>query len=179
MTCGRRLALYADAIRSMHLDQAVGRARRLVPPRLLMTGAAPARMSEFHAAAAGLLAQWSDFDPRLRDPLTRAAVVSQMGVSAAGAAHRRAAQLMSDPARRLHHLVAATPTPDRALADDLDRLAREAYSLLDLVTWDDEVASEPRHRRVRQTRGGTKQSSRGVARAPPPSHHKAKNAKPN
>lgn len=77
------------------------------------------------AAAAGLLAQWSDFDPRLRDRLTRAAVVSQMGVSAAGAAHRRAAQLMSDPARRLHHLVAATPTPDRALADDLDRLARE------------------------------------------------------
>ncbi len=32
---------------------------------------------------------------------------------------------MTDRAGRLHHLVAATSTPDRALADDLERLARE------------------------------------------------------
>jgi DNA-binding CsgD family transcriptional regulator len=77
------------------------------------------------AAAAGLLARWSDFDPRLRDPLTRAAVINLMGVRAAGDAHRHAAAIMTDPARRLRHLVAATPTPDPALADDVDRLARE------------------------------------------------------
>jgi uncharacterized heparinase superfamily protein len=52
-----RLVLYVDAIRAMRLRQAVGRARRLVPPRLLMAGAAPARVTEFHAVAEGLLAE--------------------------------------------------------------------------------------------------------------------------
>jgi hypothetical protein len=59
---GRRLilsrpGLYADAVRAMQLRQAVGRARRLVPPRLLLAGSAPARGGEFHAFARGLAAE--------------------------------------------------------------------------------------------------------------------------
>lgn len=76
------------------------------------------------AAAAGLLAGFSEFEPRLRDPLTRAAVVGLMGSHAAAEAHRRAAEVVADPVRRLRHLVAATPTPDGGLADEVDRLAR-------------------------------------------------------
>jgi len=75
------------------------------------------------ATAAGLLARRTQFEPRLRDPLTRAAVVNLMGVRAAGEAHRRAAEIVSDPVRRIAHRVAATPTPDPALADEVDRLA--------------------------------------------------------
>jgi Heparinase II/III-like protein/Heparinase II/III N-terminus len=41
----------------MRLRQAVGRTRRLVPPRVLMVGAAPGYANEFHPAAAGLLAE--------------------------------------------------------------------------------------------------------------------------
>lgn len=52
-----RLVLYVDAIRAMRLRQAVGRARRLVPPRLLLAGAAPARVGEFQALAGGLTAE--------------------------------------------------------------------------------------------------------------------------
>jgi len=52
-----RLALRADALRAMRLRQAVGRARRLVPPRLLMVGAVPARVGEFRALARGLTAE--------------------------------------------------------------------------------------------------------------------------
>jgi DNA-binding CsgD family transcriptional regulator len=77
------------------------------------------------ATAAGLLTYPSDLVPRLRDPLTRAAVAGLMGVHAAHDAHRRAAEIVTDPARRLGHLVAATPVADAALADDVDRLARE------------------------------------------------------
>jgi len=61
------------------------------------------------AAEAGLLARWSEFEPRLRNPLTRAAVVGLMGVRAAGEAHHRAAKIVADPVRRLGHRVAATP----------------------------------------------------------------------
>ena len=52
-----RLGLYADAARAMQWRQAVGRARRLVPPRLLLAGSAPARVGEFHALARGLAAE--------------------------------------------------------------------------------------------------------------------------
>ncbi len=52
-----RLGLYADAARAMQWRQAVGRARRLVPPRLLHAGSAPARVGEFHALAKGLAAE--------------------------------------------------------------------------------------------------------------------------
>ena len=77
------------------------------------------------AAAAGLLSRWFEHDPRLRDPLVGAAVVDLMGVRRAAAAHRRAADLVVDRVQRLGHLVAATPTPDAALADEVDRQARE------------------------------------------------------
>ena len=71
------------------------------------------------AAAAGLLAAPPEYQPRLRNPLTRAAVVDLMGVRAASAAHRRAADIINDPVRRLRHRVAATPLPDAELADDV------------------------------------------------------------
>lgn len=66
----------------------------------------------------------ADVRPRLADPLIRAAVLEAFGVAAVAGAHRRAAEIVADPARRLHHLVAATPVADPALADDLDRMAR-------------------------------------------------------
>ena len=66
----------------------------------------------------------AEAQPRLTTPLVRAAVLEIMGMRAVGEAHRRAAEIVSDPARRLHHRVAATPTPDADLADDLAELAR-------------------------------------------------------
>ena len=77
------------------------------------------------AAAAGLLATAPDFEPQLSDPLTRAAVVTLMGVGAVADAHRRAAGIVADPTRRLRHRVAAAPLPDGALADEVAALARE------------------------------------------------------
>ncbi|MDI3313799.1 MAG: LuxR C-terminal-related transcriptional regulator [Mycobacterium sp.] len=80
------------------------------------------------AADAGLLAPSPGFSPRLRDSLTRAAVIDLMGAHAAGEAHRRAARMGADPVRRLHHLIAATATPDPGLAEDAERLAHERAS---------------------------------------------------
>ena len=77
------------------------------------------------ATAAGLLIAATPFEPRLRDSSTRAAVIDLMGVKATTGAHRRAADIVTDPVQRLGHLVAATPTPDSALADDLVRLAHD------------------------------------------------------
>ncbi|MFD2399742.1 hypothetical protein ACFSVJ_27390 [Prauserella oleivorans] len=59
------------------------------------------------------------------DPMVRAAVLAAMGPAAAADAHRRAAELIDDPVRRMHLLVAASPVPDAAVADRLDELATE------------------------------------------------------
>jgi DNA-binding CsgD family transcriptional regulator len=77
------------------------------------------------AGAAGLLTATPDFEPHLPDRLTRAAVLTLMGVRAVADAHRRAAGIVTDPARRLGHRVAAAPLPDAALADEVAALARE------------------------------------------------------
>ncbi len=77
------------------------------------------------ASAAGLIVAATPFEPRLRDPSTYVAVTELMGVQAVADAHRRAADVVTDPVERLGHLVAATPTPDSALADDVARLARD------------------------------------------------------
>lgn len=77
------------------------------------------------AAAAGLIAGGSRFEPRLRDHLTRAAVVDLMGTRGASRVHQRAAEIVIDPARRVAHRVAAAPLPDTALADDVAILAGE------------------------------------------------------
>ncbi|GAA3954250.1 helix-turn-helix transcriptional regulator [Gordonia caeni] len=61
--------------------------------------------------------------PALPSPMHRAAVLAGVGLAEAGAAHRRAAELVADPLRRLQHLVAATPMADAFLADRLDALA--------------------------------------------------------
>ncbi|MGY1663146.1 LuxR C-terminal-related transcriptional regulator [Geodermatophilus sp. SYSU D00705] len=58
------------------------------------------------------------------DPLVAAAVLTAMGPAAVARAHRRAADVVEDPTRRLGHLVAASVGPDAALAGDLDALAR-------------------------------------------------------
>ncbi|MDQ0376036.1 LuxR C-terminal-related transcriptional regulator [Amycolatopsis thermophila] len=79
------------------------------------------------ACAAGLVA----FAPRglteagPPDEMVRAAVLAAMGPAAAADAHRRAADLIDDPVRRMHLLVAASPVPDAAVADRLDELAAE------------------------------------------------------
>lgn len=75
------------------------------------------------AAAAGLVTTSNGHQVRLRDPLTRAAMLEVMGAYAAAEAHRRAAKIVTDPARQLGHRVAATPTADPALADEVDQLA--------------------------------------------------------
>ena len=54
----------------------------------------------------------SPYEPRLRDPLTRTAILALMGAAATAEAHRRAASIVADPVRRLGHRVAATPTSD-------------------------------------------------------------------
>jgi DNA-binding CsgD family transcriptional regulator len=77
------------------------------------------------AVAVGLVSRWAGDDPRLRDSLTRAAVLDLMGSHTARDAHRRAAEIVSDPVRRLGHRVAATPIADPELADEVDHLARQ------------------------------------------------------
>ncbi|OCH79226.1 LuxR family transcriptional regulator [Gordonia sp. UCD-TK1] len=66
----------------------------------------------------------AEAQPRLAGPLVRAAVLEVLGMKTVGDAHRRAADLVDDPARQLHHRVAATSTVDAALADALTDLAR-------------------------------------------------------
>lgn len=77
------------------------------------------------AAAAGLLAASPQYQLRLRDPLTRAAVIAIIGFDVAAQIHRHAAAILTDPARRLRHLVAATPIPDAELAEQVERLAHQ------------------------------------------------------
>lgn len=76
------------------------------------------------AAAAGLLTVLPEYRPQLPNPLIRAAVIEVMGMRTACALHRRAAETVTDPVRRLRHRVAATPLVDGQLADEVDRLAR-------------------------------------------------------
>lgn len=78
-----------------------------------------------NGVAVGLISMTAEHRPRLADPLTTAAVIEIMGVRAVAAAHRRAAQIVVDPARRLRHLVAATPTTDPQLADQVEELAHD------------------------------------------------------
>ncbi len=76
------------------------------------------------ASSAGLVVSATPFEPGLRDRSTRASVLELMGAQAAAEAHRRAAGIVTDPVSRLGHLVAATPTPDAALADEVALLAQ-------------------------------------------------------
>lgn len=77
------------------------------------------------AAAAGLLTVTGPVEPRLVDSLSRAAVIDLMGLRLASDRHRRAAEVVIDPVRRLRHRVAATATFDPELADAVARLAQE------------------------------------------------------
>lgn len=77
------------------------------------------------ATRAGLLTAGDPLLPRLRDGLTRAAVLDLAGPQAVANAHQRAADIVTEPAARLRHRVAATPLPDPVLADEVDALARE------------------------------------------------------
>lgn len=58
-------------------------------------------------------------------PVTRAAVLEVLGPKRTGLLHRRASELVADPARRLHHRVAAAPVPDAELADEVAALAAD------------------------------------------------------
>ncbi|GGZ50865.1 LuxR family transcriptional regulator [Streptomyces inusitatus] len=57
-------------------------------------------------------------------PLTRAAVLTTLGLTRRRLLHLRAAEVADDPGRRLAHRAAATTT-DAGLADELDRYAAE------------------------------------------------------
>lgn len=61
----------------------------------------------------------ADARPRPVTPTIRAAVIDTMGLRRVADLHRRAAELTPDVAQRLRHLVAATPTTDAALADEV------------------------------------------------------------
>ncbi|MEU4895800.1 LuxR C-terminal-related transcriptional regulator [Streptomyces sp. NPDC044780] len=58
-------------------------------------------------------------------PLTRAAVLTGIGLARRADLHRSAAASTEDRGRRLAHRVAATPSADAALAEELDRHATE------------------------------------------------------
>ncbi|WP_068273182.1 helix-turn-helix transcriptional regulator [Aldersonia kunmingensis] len=88
---------------------------------------------EFKAAddaiATNMVDTPTDLEPgearlQLRSDMIRAAVVGLMGLQAAGSAHRSAAELVTDPVRRLQHLIAATPGTDPELADEVNLLAQ-------------------------------------------------------
>jgi DNA-binding CsgD family transcriptional regulator len=76
------------------------------------------------AVSAGLLLATGSTEPHLRDPLGQSAVVGLMGLQRAAEWHRRAAEVVTDPVRRLGHRVAAGSAFDAELADDVDRSAR-------------------------------------------------------
>ena len=89
-SCGPQVRALVEALAILDEGEALGEAARLACLEDPL-GAID------EAEAAGLLAQRSQFQPRLRDRLTRAAVVGLMGVRAAGEAHRRAAEIVADP----------------------------------------------------------------------------------
>ncbi|KRE99042.1 LuxR family transcriptional regulator [Nocardioides sp. Soil777] len=62
------------------------------------------------------------------DPMVAAAVVAHLGPARAADLHVRAAGVVSDPASRLLHRVAATALPDPSLADELEDLAGQRAS---------------------------------------------------
>ncbi|AFM15117.1 response regulator containing a CheY-like receiver domain and an HTH DNA-binding domain [Mycolicibacterium chubuense NBB4] len=76
------------------------------------------------AVRAGLLSPGDVVEPHWADSLTAAAVIDVAGPRVTADLHRRAADIVADPAARLRHRVAATPVPDAALADEVDALAR-------------------------------------------------------
>lgn len=76
------------------------------------------------ARAAGLLAPGDLRHPAPATGALASAVLAVLGAERSAATHRRAAELVGDPDRRLGHLVAATPTRDATLADELDARAR-------------------------------------------------------
>ncbi len=76
------------------------------------------------AVDAGLVTHVVHFEPRLTDRLTGPAVLTLLGARATAEAHRRAAEVIADPRRRLRHRVAAAAAPDEALAGEVDALAR-------------------------------------------------------
>ena len=124
-----------DRIRDQ-LDRCDSEGRALVEALAVLgdetTLAEAAALAELHeplaavdtASAAGLLSDSVAGTPRLRDPLSRAAVIDLMGLRRVAEQHRRASEILTDPVRRLGHRVAATSTFDSELADDLDRMAR-------------------------------------------------------
>lgn len=77
------------------------------------------------ATRVGLLRTDRPFEPRLPDRLTRAAVLQLMGAETSAEAHRRAAAIVTDPATRLRHRVAATPLPEARLANEVAALAQQ------------------------------------------------------
>ncbi|MEP9384708.1 helix-turn-helix transcriptional regulator [Nocardioides cheoyonin] len=96
------------------------------PPVALAEAAALADLSDpLPALDEAVRAELLTPDLQQPAPMVRSAVLAHLGEQVSADLHRRAADVVADPARRLGHLVAAAPTVDDALADDVDRLARQ------------------------------------------------------
>lgn len=89
-----------------------------------LTGPSESLSALDQAVAAGLATYVVHFEPRLSGRLTGPAVLTLMGAHVTAEAHRRAAEVISDPRRRLRHRVAAAAAPDEALAGEVDALAK-------------------------------------------------------
>lgn len=92
-------------------------------------------------------------------PLTRAAVLSTLGLARTRALHRAAAHVVEDPGQRLTHRVAASEGPDPELADELDRYAGERAAagewatVSGLLVKASRLSPDPALRRQRLLRG--------------------------
>ncbi|MGI5143161.1 LuxR C-terminal-related transcriptional regulator [Streptomyces sp. CA-106110] len=73
--------------------------------------------------SSGLIDPRPIHEPRWRTPLIATAVLETMGARDAAEAHRRAAQIVTDPVAQMRHLAAATPVPDDHLAERITVLA--------------------------------------------------------
>ncbi|MDF2825193.1 MAG: helix-turn-helix transcriptional regulator [Mycobacterium sp.] len=76
------------------------------------------------AVSSGLLTVPTPFAPRLVNSSSQTAVLELMGIESVAVAHQRAADIVVDPVKRLGHLVAATPSEDATLADEVATLAQ-------------------------------------------------------
>lgn len=122
----RELAAAGDGGRALAFALAVLGEEATLSEAVLLAGIDDPLAAVAAATGAGLVRTGDPLEPRLRDPLAAAAVLDVCGVQATADAHRRAADVVTDPVARLRHRVAATPVPDEALADEVDALARSS-----------------------------------------------------
>jgi DNA-binding CsgD family transcriptional regulator len=93
---------------------------------LLEDAAGADARSLLEAAAASELIELEGSQVRFRHPLFASAVYAKADLTGRRAAHRRLADVVSDPEERARHLALSTQEPDRQIAVELDVAARLA-----------------------------------------------------